>query len=257
MATRKEQREQRQEQRRHEEAEAQARAQRQRLVKLGSAAVFAAVIAVVAVIIVSQSGGGSSGGSTDLSGVAASNAEVKGLPQDGAFIGDSAAKVTLIEFGDLQCSTCKLYSEQIIPQLLSGPVKAGEARLEFRAWPIIGPQSVPAAEAAYAAGQQNRLWNFITIFYRNQGGENSGYVTDDFTTAVAKAAGVPDLEQWKSDRDDPRWKALLKLHDRQAANLGFSGTPSFAVQSNGHVRPIPGNLPPPLATLEAAIRHPG
>jgi len=191
-----EEREKRREERQRAEAEDSAHERRQRLIKLVSAAVFLAITAIVVAVIVSQSGGGSKGGGTDLSGAGKVQAELKGLPQNGPVLGEPSAKVTLIEYGDLQCSTCKAYADSIMPQLFSGPVRSGQAKIEFRAWPIIGPDSIPAAEGAYAAGQQGRFWSYIELFYANQGGENSGYVTDDFQTAVAKGAGVPNIDKW-------------------------------------------------------------
>ena len=38
--------------------------------------------------------------------------------------------------------------------------------------------------------EQNKLWNFIDVFYFNQGEENSGYVTPSFLHSIDKAAGV-------------------------------------------------------------------
>lgn len=256
-----EERQKRREERQRAEAEDSVRERRQRLIKLVSAAVFLAIIAVVVAVIVSQSGGGSKGGGTNLSGAGKVQAELKGLPQNGPVLGDPSAKVTLIEYGDLQCSTCKLYADSIMPQLFSGPVRSGQAKIEFRAWPIIGPDSIPAAEGAYAAGQQGRFWSYIELFYANQGGENSGYVTDDFMTAVAKGAGVPNIDKWNQDRKAAGGKQLVTQNLRQFQAFGFSGTPSFAIQSgNGPEKAIPGQggtstLPP--GQLEAAIKQAG
>jgi protein-disulfide isomerase len=233
MTSRVDEKRERREERQRAEAQAAERERRQRLVKVISAAVFLAVIAVVVAIIASQSGGGSGGGGTDIAGVGKVNSELSGLQQNGSVLGDPAAKKTLIEYGDLQCPTCKLYADEVMPRFFSGPVSSGEAKIDFRPWSIIGPDSTPAAEAAYAAGEQGRFWTFIELFYLNQGQENSGYVTDDFLTAVAKAAGVKDIAQWNQDRKDPRWKRMIDAHDRQAAALGFTRTPSFAIQSSG------------------------
>jgi protein-disulfide isomerase len=256
-----EERQKRREERQRAEAEDSVRERRQRLIKLVSAAAFLAIIAVVVAVVVSQSGGGSKGGGTDLSGIGKVNAELKGLPQNGPVLGEPSAKVTLIEYGDLQCSTCKAYADSIMPQLFSGPVRSGQAKIEFRAWPIIGPDSIPAAEGAYAAGQQGRFWSYIELFYANQGGENSGYVTDDFQTAVANGAGVPNIDKWNQDRKDPRWKRLLKQHEQQAQAFGFTGTPSFAIQSaGGAAKPVPGQVGGSvlsLGDLEAAINQAG
>jgi protein-disulfide isomerase len=262
MATKKEEREARREERRRAEAEAQQQAQRQRLLKLVSAAVFLAVIAVVVVIVISQSGGGSSGGdSSNLKSQASVAKELKGIPQNGPVLGDPSAKATLIEYGDLQCSTCQFYAENVLPGIISGPVRAGDASIEFRPVEVIGPQSVPAAAAADAAGKQGRFWSYIELFYANQGGENSGYVTDDFMTTVAKGAGVPNIDKWNQERKTAGGKQLVTQNLRQFRAFGFSGTPSFAIQSgNGPVKAIPGQggtstLPP--GQLEVAIKQAG
>ena len=122
----------------------------------------------------------------------------------------------------------------------------GTRKLEFRNWTIIGPESQDAAKAALAAGEQGRYWSFITLFYRNQGTENSGYVTDSFLQAVAEGAGVDDIEKWNQDRQSSRWDAHMAQAEAEAGRLGFAGTPSFLVggpngrkslPSPGHGRP--------------------
>ena len=188
MASRKDQRDRAREERQRQETEAQAQERRQRLIRFGSAAVFLAVVVVAVAIAISQSGDDS--GDTELEGISSVNTELRGLEQQGLALGDPRAKVTVVEFGDLQCPACRDYSEQIMPDVINGPVRRGEATLEFRNWTIIGAESEDAAKAALAASEQGRYWSFITLFYRNQGAENSGYVTDSFLEAVAEGAGV-------------------------------------------------------------------
>jgi protein-disulfide isomerase len=260
MASRAEEKQKRREERQRAEADAAVRERRQRLVKLISAAVFLAVIAIVVAVVVSQSGGGSSGGNaSDLSGVSKVNSELQGIPQNGPVLGDPSAKATLVEYGDLQCSTCQFYAERVLPGVISSQVRTGKAKIEFRPVEVIGPDSVPAAAGAGAAGEQGRYWSYIEVFYANQGGENSGYVTDDFMTAVAKAAGVPDIGKWDGDRKSSKWTTQIHQHQSEFENFGFTGTPSFAIQSgNGPVKAIPGQggtttLPP--AAIDAAIKR--
>ena len=61
--------------------------------------------------------------------------------------------------------------------------------MEFRDLAFLGKDSVTAGRHAAAAGEQNKLWNFIDVFYYNQGEENSGYVTPSFLHSIDKAAG--------------------------------------------------------------------
>jgi protein-disulfide isomerase len=225
----KRERERRREERLREEAEAGSQERRARLLQLGAGAVFLVIIAVVVLIVVNSSSGGS-GGDTKLEAVATVDGLLNGLPQQDLTVGDSKAPVELIEFGDLQCPVCKAYSEEMLPPLIEGEVKQGRAKITFRNFTIIGPQSVPAGAAALAAGEQGRGWNYLEIFYRNQGTENSGYADDEFLTAVAKAAGVKDIAAWNKARAGTKITGEVKKTTEEAQRLGFTGTPSYAIR---------------------------
>jgi protein-disulfide isomerase len=200
---------------------------RQRLLQIGSAAVFLTVVVVAVLIVVSQSD--TEGGDTKLEDAASVKRELQGIPQNGLVLGEPKAAVTLVEFGDLQCPVCKGYSEEIIPSVIDSKVRSGEAKIEFRNYTIISQESVPAAAAALAAGEQGRGWSFIELFYRNQGLEASGYITDEFLTEIAKGAGVSDIGQWNADRKSRAVLDQVQAESEEAEGLGLTGTPSFVV----------------------------
>ncbi len=229
----KREREKRREERLQAESKVDTGERRTKLLQIGAGAVFLAIVAVV-VLIVANSGGDDGGDAQNLQDVAAVDSLVNGIPQKELVLGKPSAKVELIEFGDLQCPVCKAYSEEVLPQVIESKVKNGEAKVVFHNYTIIGPQSVPAGAAALAAGAQKRGWNYLELFYRNQGEENSGYADDEFLTAVAKASGVKDIAQWNSDRK--KYTNKVKETTEQAQTYGFTGTPSFAIRgpsSNG------------------------
>lgn len=202
---------------------------RQRLIKLASAATFLAVVAVAVLIVVSQGGGGG-GDAGNVQGTADVERLLDGIPQEGMALGQSTAKVELREFGDLQCPVCKGFSEEVLPQVIENQVRSGEAKLDFRNFTIIGPESTPAGAAAIAAGKQGRGWYYVELFYRNQGEEDSGYVTEEFLSAIAQAAGVPDMAKWNEDRKSEAVLREVEETTAEAQRLGFEGTPSFAVR---------------------------
>lgn len=213
------------------EAEARSAARRQDMGKIIGAIVGAVVLAVVVVVVISLTGSKDEG-TGEIKGSESVEQLLKGIPQSGTMLGDPDAKVTVVEFADLQCPACRQAAETILPEIISGPVKKGTANFDLRQWTIIGPDSNTAAKAAYAAGEQDRYWQFIENFYKNQGPENGGYVTDDFLTGIAEAAGIPDMDKWESDRaDDARWDRTIQETDTTASNLGLTGTPSFAIQT--------------------------
>jgi protein-disulfide isomerase len=254
MASRKEQKERLRAERVKREAADRQKEQRRRLIQYGSGAAFLAVCVVAVLIIISQSGGGGSSGDVSAGEASAVDQELKGIPQHDTVLGDPKAKVTVIEYGDLQCPVCQQFSFNVAPGLISGPVKDGTADYEFRQWTIIGPDSIDAASAALAAAEQNRYWNFIQLFYRNQGTENSGYAKDpSFLESIAKAAGVPDMNKWNQDRQTSKWTPELKRINSEAQGFGFSGTPSIVVKGPKGTKPLP--TIPTIGDLEAVIKQ--
>jgi protein-disulfide isomerase len=225
----KQDREKRKEERLREETQVNAKDRRTRLLQFGAGAVFL-VLAVVVVLIVISSSSSGGGDASNLKEVSQVDSLVSGVPQTNMVLGDSKAPVELIEFGDLQCPVCKAYSEEILPKVIEGQVDQGQAKIEFRNFTIIGVQSPPAGAAALAAGAQGRGWNYLELFYRNQGKENSGYADDEFLTAVAKGSGVKDIAKWNEERNSAKLTGEVKKTTAEAVKLGFTGTPSFAIK---------------------------
>ncbi len=203
---------------------------RQKLIKLGSATAFLAIAVILVLVVVSQSGD-EGGDASSIEGAGEVRRELQGIPQRGLVLGDPGAKATLVEYGDLQCPVCKSFSEEIVPEVIASKVRSGEARLEFRNFIVIGEESADAAAAAIAAGEQGRGWDFVELFYRNQGIEDTGYVTDDFLTAIAEGAGVSNIDAWDEERQSARVTGQVEAESREAEGIGLTGTPSFTVES--------------------------
>jgi len=247
-------REERREERLRAESQGDQQERRKRLLQIGSAAIFVVVVVVAVLIVISASDSGS-GGDTNLEDVGLVKEKLAGIPQSGLLLGDPRATVTLYEYGDLQCPVCKSFSEQIVPEVIESQVKTGEAKIEFRNFVIISQESTPAGAAAIAAGKQGRGWNYIELFYRNQGKEASGYVTDEFLKEIAKGAGVPDLAKWEKDRESKQVVEEVESTTAEAQRLGFTGTPSFAVEGPGSSGKETLGTPGEAALLEEAIEE--
>lgn len=231
-------RERRKEERIAAETKEQDEGRRKRLLQLASAGVFLAIVAVAVLIVVNSSGDGG-GDASNLEGVAEVESTLQGIPQNGMVLGDPKAPVKVVEFGDLKCPHCAAFADESIPALAESIVGDGEASIEFRNFTIIDEQSETAGAAALAAGEQNRGWSFLEIFYRNQGEESQPYADGDFLTAVAKAAKVPDIEQWNADRQSRKVLRRVRQTTNEAVGIGFEGTPSFAFEEeDGELEPL-------------------
>jgi protein-disulfide isomerase len=217
--------------------------------------VFLAIAGVVVLIVVNANKS-SGGDASNLQSVGEVNRALAGIPQDGMLLGDPKAPVTLVEFGDLKCPVCAAFSKEIIPAVIDSKVRDSAARIEFRNYTIIDDQSGPAGAAALAAGEQGRGWNFLEIFYRNQGVETAPYADEVFLTAVAKAAGVRDIPRWDRERKSARLSGEVEATTEEAQRLGFTGTPSFAVEgSSSKLEPL--GTPGTAGELESAIDSAG
>jgi protein-disulfide isomerase len=227
-------REKRREEREAAEKQAAGADRRTRMLQLSAGGVFLAIIIVVVVIVVASSGGGSGGSSSDLVEKADVAKLLTGIPEESTTLGQKSAPVKLYEYGDMQCSACKYYSEEVLPEVIENQVKSGKASITYRNFTIIGPDSIPAGEAALAAGAQGMAWHYIETWYRNQGGENSGYVTPEFVESMAKYVGIPNVKKFMQEWESGKYKKQVESTTAQANKFQFSATPSFAVEGPGH-----------------------
>jgi protein-disulfide isomerase len=234
-------------------------ARRKRLAQLG--AVVVAVVVVVVIIVVATGGGGKSNipatKAAQQSVASEVSSELAGIPQSGNTLGQPVAPVTLQYFGDLECPICRDFTLSSLPTLISKYVKTGKLKIQYRSLETatheqstFGIQQV----AALAAGKQSRMWDYVELFYREQGEEDSGYVTEAYLQKLAEQVHGLDLGQWTSDRNDPALAAQVASDAQVAAQSGFNGTPSFLLgKSGGTLSPFaPASFTEP-SSFESAI----
>jgi protein-disulfide isomerase len=238
--TRKERREQARSQRKAmEEAAAASAVRRTRMTQLG---IVVSVVVVAIVVVLVATGGGSK------KGIPASKHErnsvvnevtalVGGIPQNGNVLGSPRAPVSLQYFGDLECPICQKFTLGALPTIISKWVRTGKLKIEYRSLETATrePEVFKSQQvAAYAAGKQNKAWNFIETFYHEQGEEDSGYVTEKYIQNIASQVPGLNLAQWTTDRGNQELANEVTVTDAQAAsNAGFDGTPSFLIGHTG------------------------
>jgi protein-disulfide isomerase len=217
--TKRELREQRRAARQAAEAAERARARRtRRLWQLGGVVGLAAVVLGIAIAV-------SSGGGTTPP---ADPGLLRGIPERNGVLGQADAPITVTEYLDLQCPVCAEASRTVLPPVVNDYVRTGKVKLEARTLHFLGPDSVRAARMAAGAEQQGKLWPFLEAFYAKQGGENTGYVTDDFLREVAADAGV-DADKALAYADTAAAEKPLAQANTDAGRLNINGTPTFTV----------------------------
>lgn len=104
-------------------------------------------------------------------------------------------------------------------------------KIEFRGLAFLGPDSDRGLRAALAAGEQNKLWQVVDLLYRNQGDENSGWLTDETLRQVGASIDGLDVNRMLARRE----AMTPQLENAQAAAnaSGINGTPSFELGPTG------------------------
>jgi protein-disulfide isomerase len=164
---------------------------------------------------------------------------------DDPSIGNPNAKVTIIEFGDYQCPSCRMFWREVEPRLKKDYIDTGKVKMVFRDFPIvqIHPESIMAAMAADCANDQGKYWQYHDKVYREQ---DKG--SDDLVRFK-----VADLKKWGKDIgldtakfnecvDSDRYKDEVLKDKADGDGVGIQGTPTFFI--NGHV--IGGAQPYPV-----------
>jgi protein-disulfide isomerase len=193
---------------------------------IAAIAVFAGAIIA---IHLATSGGPGTPDVSNLSYVSNAKSEFAGIPSKGNVVGYANAPVTVTEFGDLRCPVCREFDSTVIPDVLQKLVRTHKAKLLYRHWPILGANSVYASRAAYAAEQQNKLWEYALVVYYNQGDENDSWFTKSYARGVAFSIGL-NLKKFDKDFDNTSATNAQVAAVNAAANQhNFTGTPSVFV----------------------------
>ena len=136
--------------------------------------------------------------------------------------GPDNAPVTLVEYGDYQCSYCG----DLYPVLKDVQKQMGKSlRFVFRNFPItsIHPQAFVAAEAAEAAAGQGKFWQMHDKLYENQFD-----LSAESIAIYAEQVGL-DMERFVRDVNDQTYAKRIR-HDFQAGVMsGVNGTPSLFI----------------------------
>lgn len=188
--------------------------------------VAVAIVVAALLVVLSQFGGG--GGSGEDVGELYS-----GIPQDGTTLGEKDASVTVFLYEDFQCPFCGQFDREMFPDLVDDYVRDGKVKVVSETMAFLGPDSVTAARAAFAAGEQNRYWPYHTLLFENQGEENSGYVTDDFLRGLAEDTPGLDVQKWEDQRAGNSFTKELGAVQAKAQAEGVNSTPTLIVEGPG------------------------
>lgn len=137
------------------------------------------------------------------------------------------APVTLVEYGDYECSHCGA-AHPIVNLVLErfGP----NLRFIFRHFPLtqVHPYAEPAAESAEFAGAHRRFWEMHDGIYENQ-----DRLSPQLLFALIKVLGLSELELRNALMGD-KYATKVKADFLSGVRSGVNGTPSFFINGRQH-----------------------
>jgi protein-disulfide isomerase len=148
-------------------------------------------------------------------------------PNGGELLGRPSAPVLVQEYGDFQCPICGEWERTVYPTVRQ-LVDQGRIRFEYHPIAFIGPESVAAANAAEAAGDEGRFWAYHDLLFADQAPENSGALTTDRLLELGRQIGLtsPQFRQKLRDGTYDNW--IRQATDR-ASQRGVTATPTVLV----------------------------
>ena len=157
-------------------------------------------------------------------------------------VGNPNAPITILEWGDFQCTFCYRFHESSLNIIQKEYIETGIANLVFKDFPLNGPDSVLAAEAAYCAEDQGKYWSYHDELYANWAGERTGWITDDSLNQFAITSDL-DIEKFNSCLDDHKYRQRVLDLEQFGREIGIDATPSFLIFNDEKIIKIRGNQP--------------
>jgi len=157
-------------------------------------------------------------------------------------IGEPNAPITILEWGDYQCTFCYKFHQNTLDIIKDDFIESGKVNLVFKDFPLNGPDSLLAAEAAYCAEDQGKYWKYHDELYENWGGEKTGWITRESLDVFANSVNL-DLIEFNECLDNHKYQDRVKALHEFGKELGIDATPSFLIFNDQKIIKIRGNQP--------------
>ena len=141
--------------------------------------------------------------------------------------GPAEALVTLLEYGDFECPHCR-QAHPAVQSLLAAP--PFPIRFVYRHFPLaqVHPHAQQAAEAAEAAGAQEKFWEMHDLLFDNQQA-----LADDDLLQYAALLQL-DLTRFATELASHIHAQRVRDQFMSGIHSGVNGTPTFFVNDLRH-----------------------
>ncbi len=148
----------------------------------------------------------------EVAKVVKANRDALETPFGSAWAGAKDGDVVLVEFFDYACGFCRK-SNADVERLLREDDKL---KVVWREWPVLGEDSLAAAEASLAAAEQGRFRDYHDRLFA------SGRPDAAAVSAAKAAAGVTSTPSAAHQRE-------IEQNYQLARSIGATGTPTFVI----------------------------
>jgi protein-disulfide isomerase len=143
------------------------------------------------------------------------------VDDDSPSLGPANAAVSIVEWADFQCPSCRNMS-LVLHEVLARFPK--DVRLVFKHYPISFHAFAPgAASAAVAAGAQGKFWPMHKMLFERQ-----DRLADSDLESYATELGL-DLQRFREDRASAATEERIVRDKRQGEGLGIHATPTMFI----------------------------
>jgi len=164
------------------------------------------------------------------------------LIQGSTMLGNPNAEITIVEFGDYQCTFCYKFHDETMKKINQEYIKTANVNFIYKDFPLNGEQSILASEASYCAQKQNKFWEYHDTLYNNWGGENTGWITENILQEFARDVGL-NLDEFSQCLENSEFRQKVLDNEQFAREIGINATPSFLIFNDSELYRIIGAQP--------------
>lgn len=160
-------------------------------------------------------------------------------------LGPEHAPVTVVEYGDFECPTCKQAAPSLKLLLDRFP---GQVRIVFRHFPLeeVHPHALAAAEAAEVAAAQGKFWEMHDLLFANQLHLKSANLR-----GYAERLNL-DLARYTAEMDDEIYRQRIREHIEGGRRSGVRATPGIFL--SGVIHDVSAGMQSLFDKVEATLR---
>jgi len=158
--------------------------------------------------------------------LAASSLMVSFASSEEVSLGNTQARVTLIEYGSLTCGKCLRFHKYVYPQIKKHYIDEGIVRFIFRPFPTSGA-AVHGARAAQCAG--DKYYDMLDILFATVAIWSQAENKDNLFVKHATSLGLNSEKFLTCISEEKRLDDILNQQQAAKRDLDVTGTPTFFI----------------------------